>query len=226
MDQQLERDNDLVSRLEELDLPPGSIDLDGPGGSDAESSSSERTEIAGPSRRDCPSPPPDAGNAGCQPDPAQPTFNDVLSASRVYNRVQSREVDAASTILTTRSRAWSILSGISLAQVSVIAVIKLPLYESELRRFWSLACPGEILQLGATTASTSGDTESSPSPRAEPTSNNEAARQLTHPYAYKRLKKELEMLERGPHTFYSAGPIGEDLVCCLLLLPTCLIVSR
>ena len=219
MDQQLDRDRNLVSRLEQLEFPPGSIDLDDLGGSD---------EITGPSRRDHPhSPPPDGGNVGCQLDRAHPTFNDILSASRVYNRVQSREVDAVSTILTTRSRAWSILSGISLAKVSVIAVVKLPIYEPELRRFWSLASPGEILLLGATTASTSSETESRPLPPAGPTNSNEAALQPTHPFLSKRLKKELEMLRRVSHNYYSAGPIGESPVCCLLLLmPTCLVVSR
>ena len=218
MDQQLDRDRDIVFRLEQLELPPGSIDLDDLGGSD---------EIPGPSPHDYPHSPADESNAGCQPDHAQPTFNDILSTSRVYNRVQSREVDAVSTILTTRSRAWSMLSGISLAQVSVIAVVKLPLYEPELRRFWSLASPGETLLLGATPASTSSDTESRPFPPAEPTNSNEAVPQPTHSFLYKRLKKELEMLNRDPHDYYAAGQIGDHQVCRLLLLiPTFLVVSR
>ncbi len=210
MDHQLDRDRDLVSRLEQLELPPGSIDLDDLGGSD---------EIPGPSRHGYPLPPPDGGSSGCQLDHAQPTFNDILSASRVYNRVQSREIDAVSTILTTRSRAWSILSGISLARVSVIAVVKLPLYEPELRRFWSLASPGETLIPDATPASTSNNTESSPFPPAEPTNSNTPTSQPSHTYPYKRLKKELDILSRGPHDYYAAGPVrDEDLVCCLLLL--------
>ncbi len=209
MDQQLDQDRDLVSRLEQLELPPGSIDLDDLGGSD---------EITGSNPRDYHHSSPDGGNASCQPDPAHPTFNEVLSASRVYNRVQSREIDAVSTILTARSRAWSILSGISLAQVSVIAVVKLPLYEPELKRFWSLASSGEILVLGTTPASTSNDAGSRPFPPAEPTNSNERTPQPTHTYPFKRLKKELDMLNREPHEYCAAGPIDEDMVCCLLLL--------
>ena len=67
-------------------------------------------------------------------------FDKVLSSTRVYARVdQSRDLDGVSTILTTRSHAWSILSGISMAQISVMAVISLPLSNSELRRFRSLS---------------------------------------------------------------------------------------
>lgn len=63
----------------------------------------------------------------------------VLEASRVYSRVRDREVDAMTLVLTTRSHAWSILSGISMAEISVMAVISLPLHLPELRRFRQLS---------------------------------------------------------------------------------------
>lgn len=62
-------------------------------------------------------------------------FEVVLSTTRVYDRVSNREIDEVFTISTARSYAWSMLSGLSLAQVSIIAVIKLPLSEAESRRF-------------------------------------------------------------------------------------------
>ncbi len=157
IDQQLEKDSNLASRLDNLELPPGFIDLDGLEASDAESTFSTKTGIAHPSAHaNARRPLSMRGNAGRSGflHSSQPAFEDVLFTTRVYARVQPREVDAASTILTTRSRAWSILSGISLSQVSVIAVIKLPLQECELRRFWALAGPEQVSD--SATASTSG----------------------------------------------------------------------
>ncbi|KAF4455712.1 RhoGAP domain-containing protein [Fusarium austroafricanum] len=66
-------------------------------------------------------------------------FEEILLASWVYRRNQDGPVDGVSTINTTRSRAWSILSGITLSMVSTISVIKLPLTQSEIERFTSLA---------------------------------------------------------------------------------------
>jgi len=89
-----------------------------------------------------PSPPPIAPTDGSTPDsdPSfQATFEIVLSTTRVYDQVKDREIDAMSTVSTNRSRAWSVLSGLSLAQVSAISVINLPLYDPELRRFRTLA---------------------------------------------------------------------------------------
>lgn len=81
----------------------------------------------------------------------QTNFDAILHSSRVYSRVQDREVDAISMVPTMRSsRAWSILSGISMAQISLVAVIHLPLSDSELQRFRSLCS----LANSATSAST------------------------------------------------------------------------
>lgn len=71
----------------------------------------------------------------------QKPFEIVLSRSRVYDRVKDREVDGRMTVSTTRSHAWSVLSGLSLAAISVIAVIHLPLYVAELERFRKIASP-------------------------------------------------------------------------------------
>jgi hypothetical protein len=43
------------------------------------------------------------------------------------------------SVSTARSRAWSILSGLSLSQISIVAVIKLPLHTPELVQFRQLA---------------------------------------------------------------------------------------
>jgi hypothetical protein len=145
------------------------------------------------------------------------TFEDVLSSSRVYDRVKHREVDAKSTTSTSRSRAWSILSGLSLTQISVISVIKLPLYDTELRRFHSLVSSSA---LGMATV-----------PRYLPGPGYFKVRDVRWLLEYgiipsknwrggtpdgrcrTRIMKELSHLGCDPTSYVAAGPIGDDLVC-------------
>jgi hypothetical protein len=148
IEQQVEGSSDLAARMEQLQLPPDAIQPGELISTPRSVSSDEQAPVTGdttPTR--APSPPPIAPTDESIPD-ADPsvkaTFEAVLLTTRVYDRVKDREIDAMSTISTTRSCAWSILSGLSLAQVSVIAVIKLPLHDSELRRFWALARPSSI----------------------------------------------------------------------------------
>lgn len=66
-------------------------------------------------------------------------FERVLFLSRVYSRVHHREMDEGRSALTSSSfRSWSVLSGISLAQISVVAVINLPLSGAEVHRFQAI----------------------------------------------------------------------------------------
>lgn len=65
----------------------------------------------------------------------QRPYDHVLDRTRVYSRVRHLEVDAITLASTTRSRGWSVLSGYSLAQISIIAVVNLPLDEPELKAF-------------------------------------------------------------------------------------------
>ncbi|KAI9172652.1 hypothetical protein HJFPF1_02161 [Paramyrothecium foliicola] len=54
-------------------------------------------------------------------------FELVLQDSRAYNRNESRDSDASFTTSTAPSNSWSMLSGMSLNDVSVISVYRLPL---------------------------------------------------------------------------------------------------
>lgn len=74
----------------------------------------------------------------------QQTYDMILRATRVYDRVKDREVDAITTVSTNSSCPWSCLSGVSMSAISVIAVISLPLSDSELARFRHLAYGTEI----------------------------------------------------------------------------------
>jgi len=143
---ELEQDSDLASRLSRLDRPPGEAVLSrvetlqsvDDGGSLAESGGTTK-ELKEP----CPAKGVGTGtyNAAMQPEGSAHwrDFELVLYRTRVYDRVKHNDIDAQSTLPSSRSEGWSQLSGISLAQISVTSVIKLPLHKHELAAFWSLA---------------------------------------------------------------------------------------
>jgi hypothetical protein len=55
-----------------------------------------------------------------------------LSTSRVYEKTRLYEPDASFTSSAVRTHAWSVLSGLSLTEVSMISVIALPLYSHDI----------------------------------------------------------------------------------------------
>jgi hypothetical protein len=63
----------------------------------------------------------------------QREFEVVLEASRVYRMAEPNTCDTSFSSSTVRSHAWSALSGLSLADISVISVIALPLSFQEIR---------------------------------------------------------------------------------------------
>jgi hypothetical protein len=59
-------------------------------------------------------------------------FENELESSRVYNRTRIYDSDVSFTTSAVRTHAWSVFSGISLAQISIISAIALPLYSHEI----------------------------------------------------------------------------------------------
>ena len=59
-------------------------------------------------------------------------FEGILEATRVYKRSQAKDCDVSFRSSLARSRAVSQLSGLSLADVSIISVFALPVYAKEL----------------------------------------------------------------------------------------------
>lgn len=68
-------------------------------------------------------------------------FEATLAVTTVYGRSQPQETDVTSMISTNRSRAWSVLSGLSLSQLSANDLAKLPLNDTEIRSRLSLVSP-------------------------------------------------------------------------------------
>lgn len=69
----------------------------------------------------------------------QPTLEEILARTRLYVRVEHRQVDEISCAASTRAPGWSVLSGISSAQITSIGVINLPLEAIEVQRFRNIA---------------------------------------------------------------------------------------
>jgi hypothetical protein len=146
------------------------------------------------------------------------SYDVVLSNTRVYGRVSDKQIDAVTTISTIRSHAWSVLSGLSLDQISVVAVIKLPLSETELKRFQKLAS-----SVTSTTTSPKNRLydEYYPSSHLEPHKDEGWLLDygVIRPEDYNfchygrgaltRLKKELRDIAAEPPYMCSAGPVDE-----------------
>jgi hypothetical protein len=61
------------------------------------------------------------------------TFDDDLESSRVYSRLMLEDsCDRSFNSSAVRTNAWSVFSGLSLADISVMSVVALPIYPSDI----------------------------------------------------------------------------------------------
>ncbi len=167
----------------------------------------------------------------------QACYDAVLATTRVYDRVKDRNVDALTSVSTTRSHPWSVLSGISMAELSVIAVISLPLYEPELRRFRHLVSPVNQIGHDLGVDDETFNSFARPNPHVPsylfPQFSRGISREnwllkqefLDHyglhwnsggtpgDHSLKSIERQLNQLVRNPPPMCTAQPIGDDLVC-------------
>lgn len=197
-DRELEGNTDLVDRLQGLELPPGVTLLD------------NDSRIPTPEIEDetpaLPEPTPTQliptfeglalqANVPDLDTAKQESFNEIIASCRVYRRVKGFEIDAMSTVSSTRSHGWSVLSGVTSARLTTIGVICLPLYQSELEQF--LAIRSLQMPLKSTPTITGHMT-----------------------YTLRRLNNELDDLSQGPPDGIAAGPIGDDMVRAVMSCAT------
>jgi hypothetical protein len=60
------------------------------------------------------------------------TFENELESSRVYQRTKAYEQDVSFTSSAIRTHAWSIFTGMSLAEISIVSAIAMPLFPHEI----------------------------------------------------------------------------------------------
>jgi hypothetical protein len=74
-------------------------------------------------------------------DSSRSEFEDDLGNSRVYRRTQRYESDVSFTTSVVRDHAWSVFSGMSLSEISLISAIALPLHLDEVsNQEWYMLC--------------------------------------------------------------------------------------
>jgi len=245
VEQQVEADTDLTARLGRIQLPPDIIDFQtfDQTRDEGQGMITSNNEAMTPVRTGSPLPHEIPELDVPEVEPAmQPTLDVVLAATRVYSRVNDRDVDAMTSVSTTRSRAWSVLSGLSMAEISVIAVISLPLYEPELRRFRQLVWPHhpsesgirfddifEIEDFDALEVEDSATSDLNPpftsrSGLKPPARFQHDTKEFRRTYGLvwnsgglprggvKKILKDLGDMSRNPPPLCSAGPIGDDMV--------------
>ncbi|KAF2999221.1 hypothetical protein E8E13_001447 [Curvularia kusanoi] len=169
-EEQAARSTDMCERLERMQLSIESLEITEPGALPLNLLETD----------------PDSGIAEQVP-VNQATLDQMLENTIVYRRAVRRTGNLAESD-SVISRSWSILSGISMAQISVLAVVNLPLDEIELERFRKLAdLPVPIREVTPKSVVFSGTAE-------------------------RRLQRELRDMEREPSSLIFCGPIDDDIL--------------
>lgn len=78
-------------------------------------------------------------------------FENILARSSVYARARSQECDVSFTTSQSKSGLWSLLSGLSLSQISNISIIALPISLVDISNcsWYQRECPTVPLQEAA-----------------------------------------------------------------------------
>jgi hypothetical protein len=224
VEQLLQSNQDISRRLKNFDAVSGSRStltqcLNGKGpinaGQDGEQIATVVRRL-GSDERSC-------GGIIIQTNAVRFTFEDELRASRVYRRTQPYSSDASFTTSSVRTHAWSIFSGFSLADISAVSAIALPLYSHEIsNNQWykfegysqadQHATPVQEAPLIPSKKRYTGNESTDPENQT-PATRAILPRQSFSPISAaveKRIFKEHKHVDPPAHCF--PGPISDDLV--------------
>ena len=126
VEQLLERNQDIVRRLMQLEDTYGARSrvTRQPSGEDEDDDDTATIRSANNSMA--------TTSSSTLIDPIQFSFQADLEASRVYRRLRGNECDCSFTSSIARSHAWSVFSGLSLGEISIVSIIALPLYPADI----------------------------------------------------------------------------------------------
>ena len=239
---QVTTDADLATRLERIQLSPDAIELQtldenrdkGQGIAISDAGNVPLVRVATPKPQEMPAldvPEADLG--------MQASHDARLATSRVYDCVRDRDMDANSSATSSGFHPWSVLSEVSMAIISVIAIISLPLHEPELKRFRQLVSPAahdtdldpgaEVLPDDELLSEPSGAGPSTQIRDRLLHTESHLTEEFRRHYGLfwdsdgaptasssKNVKRQLAIFDRDPPSGCSTGPIGDDLVCFLV----------
>lgn len=204
IEEQVAMSTDISSRLEQLQLS-----IEGQGLVEPDALPENSPSVSS-----------DSTTAPLHPD-YQATLDEILENSTVYKRALSRSSNPASSSSVV-SRSWSIISGISMTQISVLAVLNLPLYDNEIGRFRQLADDGPP-DYGTILPSADARSSLEPVASAASSSTGRVSHASWSPIevsgkAIRRINKELASLESNPSEHFTCAPMGDDKVSTCVCL--------
>ena len=132
------------------------------------------------------------------------SFEIDLNTSRVYRRTEPYQSDVSFTSSNIRTHAWSVFSGMSLSEISVVSALALPLYADDIpnNEWYNFGEIGPAVPMGGTRYQ---ETMNWPAPSNTQNTTSKITTLSAIPAAFEKIPKESQ-LPTAP-SFTSPGQV-------------------